>query len=124
LLKEFTKHTRLTYKTHKVDFKFVKVLKQILEEENLIKDAYIEEIKYSFERFAKSLDSAFNLGPDIKRFMDDSQIFLKKRQPRSIFASGVFIGSVLLYETNEFLGLVGMISSVIIMGAAGFFRRH
>ena len=117
------------YKTHKVDFKFVKVLKQILEEENLIKDAYIEEIKYSFERFAKSLDSAFNLGPDIKRFMDDSQIFLKKRQPivlisGSIFASGVFIGSVLLYETNEFLGLVGMISSVIIMGAAGFFRRH
>ena len=117
------------YKTHKVDFKFVKVLKQILEEENLIKDAYIEEIKYSFERFAKSLDRAFNLGPDIKRFMDDSQIFLKKRQPivlisGSIFASGVFIGSVLLYETNEFLGLVGMISSVIIMGAAGFFRRH
>jgi predicted unusual protein kinase regulating ubiquinone biosynthesis (AarF/ABC1/UbiB family) len=117
------------YKTHKVDFKFVKVLKQILEEENLIKDAYIEEIKYSFERFAKSLDSAFNLGPDIKRFMDDSQIFLKKRQPivlisGSIFASGVFIGSVLLYETSEFLGLVGMISSVIIMGAAGFFRKY
>ncbi|MBI5698167.1 MAG: AarF/ABC1/UbiB kinase family protein, partial [Thaumarchaeota archaeon] len=42
------------YKTHKVDFKFVKVLKNILEEEHLIKDAYIEEIKYSFTRFAKS----------------------------------------------------------------------
>jgi predicted unusual protein kinase regulating ubiquinone biosynthesis (AarF/ABC1/UbiB family) len=117
------------YKTHKVDFKFVKVLKQILEEEHLIKDAYIEEIKYSFNRFAKSLDATFNLGPDIKRFMDETRYSLKKRYPivlisGSIFASGVFIGSVFLYQTSELLGLVGMISSAIIMGVAGFFKKH
>jgi len=43
------------YHTHKVDFKFIKVLRQILEEENLIKDAYIEEIKHSFKRLQRHL---------------------------------------------------------------------
>ena len=42
----------------------------------------------------------------------------------SIFASGVFIGSVILYQTNELGGLIGMASSVVIMGIAGFFRKH
>ncbi len=117
------------YKTHKVDFKFVNVLKKILEEEHLIKDAYIEELKYSFSNFSKSIDAALNLGPDIKRFMDETQYSLKKRSPivlisGSIFASGVFIGSVFLYQTSEILGIIGMISSGIIMSVAGFFRKH
>jgi len=38
------------YHTHKVDFKFIKVLREILEVEHLIKDAYIEEIRHSFKR--------------------------------------------------------------------------
>ena len=52
------------YHTHKVDFKFIKVLRQILEEESLIKDAYIEEIKHSFKRFAKTLDDTLTIAPE------------------------------------------------------------
>ena len=40
------------YKTHNVDFKFVQVLKNILEEENLIPRAYVEELKISFSNFS------------------------------------------------------------------------
>nr|AIF22192.1 unusual protein kinase [uncultured marine thaumarchaeote SAT1000_08_G06] len=54
------------YHTHKVDFKFIKVLREILEEEHLIKDAYIEEIKHSFKRFAKTLDDTLTIAPEIK----------------------------------------------------------
>ncbi|MBC8515848.1 MAG: AarF/ABC1/UbiB kinase family protein [Nitrosopumilus sp.] len=117
------------YKTHNVDFKFVKVLKNILQEENLIPQAYVQELKISFENFSKSIDSAIRLGPEMQKLMDEAQIFMKKRKPMallsgSIFASAIFIGSVFLYHSNESLGLVGMISSGLIMTASGFFRKY
>ena len=116
------------YKTHKVDFKFVKVLRNILEEEQLIKDAYIEELKYSLTKFAKSIDSVFTIGTEAQKFLEEIRISSKKRSPvvlisGSVFAGAVFIGSVLLYQSNELGGIIGMISSTIIMGIAGFFRK-
>jgi len=116
------------YQIHKVEFKFVKVLRQILEEENLIKDAYIEELKYSFNKFTKSIEAAFSLGTDIGKFLDDIKLAQKKTIPvvlisGSVFAGAVFIGSVLLYSTNELGGIIGIISSAVIMGLAGFFRK-
>ena len=117
------------YKTHDVDFKFVKVLKNILEEEQMIPKAYIEELKISFENFSKSIESALRLGPEMEKFMDEAKIIMKRRKPMvflsgSIFASATFIGSVFLYQSSEILGLIGMISSGLIMGAAGFFRKY
>ena len=117
------------YKTHDVDFKFVKVLKNILEEENLIARAYVEELKISFDTFSKSINSVLQIGPEMKNLMDEAQIFMKKGKPMvllsgSIFASATFIGSVFLYQSSEFLGLVGMITSGLIMAASGFFRKY
>ena len=117
------------YKTHDVDFKFVKVLKNILEEENLIPRAYVEELKISFSNFSKSIESVLQIGPEMKELMDEVQLYMKKGRPMvlisgSIFASAIFIGSVFLYQSNEFLGLVGMISSGLIMISSGLFRKH
>ena len=117
------------YKTHDVDFKFVKVLKNILEEENLIPRAYVEELKISFDSFTKSIDYAIRMGPEMKKFMDETQIFMKKRKPMvllsgSIFASAVFIASAFLFQSNEYLGFVGLISSGLIMTVSGLFRKH
>ena len=117
------------YKTHDVDFKFVKVLKNILEEENLIPQAYVQELKISFENFSKSIDSAVRLGPEMQKLMDEAQIFMKKRKPTvllsgSIFASAIFIGSVFLYQSNESLGIIGMISSGIVIVTSGLFRKY
>jgi predicted unusual protein kinase regulating ubiquinone biosynthesis (AarF/ABC1/UbiB family) len=117
------------YKTHDVDFKFVKVLKNILEEENLITRAYVEELKISFDSFTKSVDYAIRMGPEMKQFMDETQIFMRKRKPMvllsgSIFASAIFIGSTFLFQSNEFLGFVGLISSGLIMIASGLLRKY
>ncbi len=117
------------YKTHDVDFKFVKVLKNILEEENLIPRAYVEELKISFDNFIKSIDYAIRMGPEMKKFMDETQIFMKKRKPMvllsgSIFASAIFIGSAFLFQLNESLGFVGLISSGLIMAVSALFRKH
>ena len=117
------------YKTHDVDFKFVKVLKNILEEENLIPRAYVEELKISFDNISKSIDSVIRMGPEMKKFMDETQIFMKKRKPMvllsgSIFASAIFMGSVFLYQSNELLGLSGIATSGLIMIVSGFFRKY
>lgn len=116
------------YKTHNVDFKFVKVLKNILEEENLIPRAYVEELKISFDNFAKSIDHAIRLGPEMKRLMDEAEVYMKKGKPMvfisgSIFASATFIGSTILFQTNETLGIIGMISSGLIMIGSALFRK-
>ena len=117
------------YKTHEVDFKFVKVLKNILEEENLITRAYVEELKISFDTFSKSIDTVLRIGPEMKELMDEVQIYMKKRMPMvlisgSIFASAILVSSVFLYQSNEFLGSVGIITSGLIMAVSGLFRKH
>jgi len=118
------------YKTHKVDFKFVKVLKKILEEENLIKEAYIEELKYSFKRFAKSIDATLTIAPELKKFIDENRSLQLNAKPKnnvllsgSILSSAIFIGSALIYSTNEFVGIAGIIGSLVIMGIFAVFRK-
>ena len=117
------------YKTHNVDFKFVKVLKNILEEENLIMGAYIKELKISFDNFSKSIDSALRIGPEMEKLRDEFSVYMKKRKPvvlisGSIFASAIFVGSTFLFQSSEYLGLVGMISSGLIMTASILFRKY
>jgi len=117
------------YHIHKVNFKFVRILKQILEEEHLIKDAYIEEIKQSFSRFAKSIEDTITIAPEIKRFMDDNRSYMLMQKPKSnvllsgsILSSAIFIGGALLYPTNEVAGVAGMIGALAIMAIFAKFR--
>lgn len=119
------------YKTHRVDFKFVSVLKNILEEEQLIKDAYIEELKYSFTRFAKSIDATISIAPELKKFLEDNRSLQLNAKPKgtallagSIIASSVFIGSCLLYQSNQAAGTAGIISSILIMAVSILFRKR
>lgn len=119
------------YKTHKVDFKFVKVLQEVLEEESLIKDAYIEELKYSFQKFAKSIDAAISLAPELKKLIEENrsnQLSNKHKSnvllSGSILSSAIFVGSTILYMSNESVGIIGIISSLVIMSAFIIFRKH
>ena len=119
------------YKTHKVEFKFVNVLRKILEEENLIKDAYIEELKYSFQRFAKSIDATISIAPELKKFIDENRsLQLLNSKPKSntllsgsILSSAIFVGSAFLYSSNDVLGIIGMVGALIIMGIFTIFRK-
>ena len=51
------------YHYHKVRFQFVRVLVNLLEEEGLIKDAYVEEFKRYVNRFAKGIEVSGELAP-------------------------------------------------------------
>jgi len=111
------------YLTHKVNFRFISVLQSILEEENVIKDAYVEEIKLAFNRFVKSIDATIAVVPEIRRFLEDTKR-MRERPPRtqntmvagSILASAVFVGSTVLYTAYASMGEIGMAGSAVIMG--------
>ena len=118
------------YLTHKVNFRFINVLQNILEEENIVRDAYVEELKLSFNRFVKSVDSAIALVPEIKRFLEENRtIQTNPQKSRNVLLSGsilsaaVFVGSAILYTVNQFVGEIGMIGSVAIM-AISFFAKE
>ena len=122
------------YKTHEVDFKFVRVLREILEEESLIKDAYVEEIKHSITRLAKSIDATISIAPELKRYLDESKphaFGTRRRENRadanmillsgSIFSGAVFAGSAVVYALHgaaEPAAAAGMAGSLAIMAAA------
>ena len=119
------------YLTHKVNFRFINVLQNILEEENIIRDAYIEELKISFNKFVKSIDSAIAIVPEIKQFLEQNKnMQANKPKSRTILLSGsilsaaVFVGSTILYSTNYLAGEIGMIGSIVIMGISVMLREH
>ncbi|MDG7049935.1 MAG: AarF/ABC1/UbiB kinase family protein [Nitrososphaerota archaeon] len=119
------------YKTHKVDFKFINVLRNILEEEHLIKDAYIEELKYSFTRFAKSIDATISIAPELKKFLEENRTLQLNSKPKrdillagSILSSAVFVGSAVLYSSNNMVATAGMIGAFVIMGIFAVFRKR
>jgi len=118
------------YLTHKVNFRFINVLQNILEEENIVREAYVEELKLSFNRFVKSVDSAIALVPEIKRFLEENRTIQTNTQKSrnvllsgSILSAAVFVGSAMLYTVNQFVGEIGMIGSVAIM-AISFFAKE
>jgi len=119
------------YKQHKVEFKFVNVLKEILEEENLIKDAYIEELKFSLQRFAKSIDATISIAPELKRFIEENRsIQILNSKPKSnillsgsILSAAIFIGSSIIYQSNQTIGITGIIGSFVIMSIFAIFRK-
>ncbi len=118
------------YKTHRVDFKFVRVLKNILEEEDLIRDAYLEELKQSFDTIAKSIDATISIAPELKKLIDDGRsLRLNAGQrsgmiPGSILLAAVFVGSAILYGSNEVLGIAGMACSMVAMSVYAVFKKR
>jgi predicted unusual protein kinase regulating ubiquinone biosynthesis (AarF/ABC1/UbiB family) len=105
------------YQHHKVKFRFVKVLSQLLEQEGLIREAYIEEVKDSMKRFAKGIEQSVELAPLLKSYLDTQQVYGNRRQTSynflaaSVFESTLFLGSALVFPHNHDIAYAGFIAS-------------
>jgi predicted unusual protein kinase regulating ubiquinone biosynthesis (AarF/ABC1/UbiB family) len=105
------------YHHHKVKFQFVKVLADILAEEGLLREAYVEEAKDYFRRLVKGMESTIGLAPILRSYMEAdlrSKEMSSRRQwltSVSIIGSGLFIGSAIFIQYNLFLGLTGIVAS-------------
>jgi predicted unusual protein kinase regulating ubiquinone biosynthesis (AarF/ABC1/UbiB family) len=106
------------YQHHKVKFRFVKVLSQLLEQEGLIKEAYIEEVKDSMKRFAKGIEQSVELAPLLRSYLDTQQVYGNRRHTSynflaaCVFASTLFLGSALVLPHNLDIAYAGFIASV------------
>lgn len=114
------------YQHHKVKFQFVKVLGNLLEEEGLVRDAYIEEVKASAKRIAKGIEASVELGPMVKTFFENQQYYKReKKSPMlaaSILASALFIGAAVMLPYNELFSYAGFAAAVAAM-AVGAAKR-
>jgi predicted unusual protein kinase regulating ubiquinone biosynthesis (AarF/ABC1/UbiB family) len=110
------------YHYHKVRFQFVRVLVNLLEEEGLIKDAYVEEFKRYVNRFAKGIEVSSELGPMIKQYLTDQKAADTRKKnsnvlPISIISSSIFIGSTLIFPYERNLSYLGFgLSAVLLFG--------
>jgi predicted unusual protein kinase regulating ubiquinone biosynthesis (AarF/ABC1/UbiB family) len=117
------------YHHHKVSFQFVKVLAGLLEEEGLVRDAYLEEIKVSAKRFAKGIQDSVNIAPLLKTYLEtvDSRGGYAKNNSSvlaaSILASAVFIGSALILPYNFYLAYGGFAAAAVAAIALVLKRR-
>lgn len=106
------------YKAHDVDFRFVKVIKEILQEEDLIRDAYAQELKASVRRIAKSLDAVISAAPEMRRLVEETRSVQLRRRPdrtpAAVVAGSAFVGSAVLYGHEPVLGAAGMAGSAVI----------
>jgi predicted unusual protein kinase regulating ubiquinone biosynthesis (AarF/ABC1/UbiB family) len=108
------------YHQHKIRFQFVKVLSNLFEQEGLINDAYIEEIKYSVQKFMKNIEASVNLSQTIKTYIDNQETNIKKTDKlytflgKSIFASALFVGSAFLFSYTPVISSIGFICSIIL----------
>ena len=105
------------YHHHKVRFQFVKVLADILAEEGLLRDAYVEETRDYFKRLVKGIESSIGLAPILRSYVEAdlrTKEISSKRQwltSVSIIGSGLFIGSAIFIQYNFFIGIAGLVAS-------------
>jgi predicted unusual protein kinase regulating ubiquinone biosynthesis (AarF/ABC1/UbiB family) len=110
------------YHYHKVRFQFVRVLVNLLEEEGLIKDAYVEEFKRYVNRFAKGIEVSGELAPMIKQYLTDQKTADARKKnsnvlPISIISSSIFIGSTLIFPYERNMSYLGFgLSAVLLFG--------
>jgi predicted unusual protein kinase regulating ubiquinone biosynthesis (AarF/ABC1/UbiB family) len=107
------------YHHHKVKFHFVKVLANLLEQEQLIKEAYKEEIKESIKRFTKNIEAYIHVAPLLKSYLETHQHYSYYNNPQrnnnnvlagSIFVSALFLGSALMLPYSPNLSYGGIVA--------------
>jgi predicted unusual protein kinase regulating ubiquinone biosynthesis (AarF/ABC1/UbiB family) len=111
------------YYHHKVTFKFVKVLAGLLEEEGLLRDAYIEEVKISAKRFAKGIQDSVSVAPLLKTYLEtkgahDGYEKNNSALAASILGSALFIGSALMLPYNVYLAYGGFAATALAIAVA------
>ena len=114
------------YQHHNIEFQFLKVLRNLLQEEGLIQEAYIAEIKYSMDRFRNWVEDSVSIVPLLKSYLERESHSYNVKFNRgydfiawTIFASGLFVGSTILLPQNPSLAYCGfIISAVTLVGAA------
>jgi hypothetical protein len=108
----------------------VKVLRNLLEQEGLLKEAYVEEMRVSFKRFAKGIEASLSVAPLLKTYLEAQQQHQSRQRSsysffaRIIFASALFIGSAIILPYQNNLAYVGFVASAVTILTMAFSRTR
>ncbi|MEO9365739.1 MULTISPECIES: ABC1 kinase family protein [Candidatus Nitrosocaldus] len=131
------------YLTLKVDFQFMRVLSSLLQEEGLIRDAYIEEVKSSIESIVRGLQDYIAVAPMLRDYLERSLMegssSSSSRSGRlgyrtrlsssatliagSIVTSSLLISSAIIMESNPTLGQIGFAAAAMAIGVMLIARK-
>jgi hypothetical protein len=98
------------------------VLANLLEQEQLIKEAYKEEIKESIKRFTKNIEASIYVAPLLKSYLETHQHYSYYNNPQrnnnnvlagSIFVSALFLGSAMMLPYSPNLSYGGFVACAI-----------
>jgi len=116
------------YLSLNVDFKFVKVLSSLLEEEGLMREAYIEEFRDSIERISKGLTDTITLVPLIRSYIEHNTLYNSTNNKRyalistSIISSSLFISSSILMQSNQLFAIILFVIAIAIIISSFLFK--
>ncbi len=118
------------YLALKVDFQFMKVLSSLLQEEGLVRDAYIEEIKSAVEDIFKSARDYIAVAPMLKDYLERSLMSSGARKgsnttiiASSIITASLLISSAIVIQSYPMLGQIGFVVAASIIGIMLLTRR-
>ena len=102
---------------------------RFFEEEGLMKEAYVEEVKHTFSMFLRSLNDSMMVTPLLRSYLENSNIINGKHSKNilisgSVLTSSVIIGSSIIIQSNPLWGQIGLIVSAVIMGVSIIMNRR
>ena len=116
------------------DFRFIKILGRLLEEEALVEEAYSAELKEQIKRLSQALDASIEIAPMLKNYLEYQQqkemYGERKKRNTSEFLSGAFAGFGLfgviisVFFLSSELGKVGFATSLLILVTGLFLAKR
>jgi len=103
------------------NFRFIKVLREILYNEGLLDELYKEQLRSYFRKGIISIQKSFDLVPLLKEYVEEQRNAAPKKNtvktPAAIFFAAVLISSTLFYKIYP---LESSISMVLALGGFGY----
>jgi predicted unusual protein kinase regulating ubiquinone biosynthesis (AarF/ABC1/UbiB family) len=94
------------------DFRFIKILGRLLEEEGLMEEAYSAEIREQIKRLTQAIDSSIEIAPMLKNYLEYQQQKEFQGNPgRKRNSAGFFPGALVGF------GILGVITSIFFVGS-------
>ncbi len=108
------------------EFRFIHIMRALLEEEGLVDEAYRKDIQGVLDKVARAIDASIEVAPMLKQFLEDYQLRAKApaRGRGGRFSAGLLAGlgvagvpiSLYLFDTS--IGKVGLLASAVLLAAS------
>ncbi len=98
------------------DFRFIKVLKEILYNEGLLDELYKEQLKIYLRKAIVSVEKSFDLVPILKEYLEERKYIVPEKKnlktPAAIFLSAVLVSAALVFNRYPLESVIALILAV------------